>query len=312
MHKITNNFFKDSIVALVTPFNNQLEIDEHSSEKLMNMHIQAKSSGIVIAGTTAESPVLTKKEKMRLLEIALQQKKQQNSPIKIIFNCGTNNTTESIELAQEAANLGADALMAITPYYNKPTQRGLYAHFQAIAAAVSNSSKEVPICLYNVPSRTGISIEISTITQLVKEHSNIVAMKDAVPDLTRPLYLRDDLKMLDQDTNFSQLSGEDATALAYVLNGGQGCISVAANVVPELFQKMFVAFRNGELEKARAINFSLTPLYKVLFIETNPAPVKYALSLMGMCSEKMRLPLTELTSESKGLVRIALEQLSLI
>lgn len=321
-------FLQDSIVALVTPFLKDLSIDEEAYGNLIRLHLKSRTKAMVIAGTTGESATLTNDEKLQLLKIALKLKQELNFTQPIIFNAGCNNTLATADLAVEAAKLGADGLLLVTPYYNKPTQSGLLAHFSYVAERVN-----LPICLYNVPSRTGVNLEPNTVAQLALTHKNIQFIKDATPDLSRVAKIKASIKEAstksgaEEDTKeptirqgevsktspnqagqrpFIQLSGEDATTLAHLAAGGEGCISVVANVVPEHFQKIFDFWRQGALKEAQLLQQQLSTLMEAMFVESNPVPVKYALSLMGKCEPLVRLPLVELSPKSAHRVKKAL------
>ena len=291
---------KDSIVALITPFKSNLEVDYEAFTNLVLFHLQSGTNGVVVSGTTGESAVLTRQEKLSLLEIAIDTAKKHKSNIPIIFNSGNNNTAESIDLSKEARKLGANWLLLVAPYYNKPNQEGLLMHFKAIASSV-----DLPICLYNVPGRTASDINVDTVIQL-SQIDNILAIKDATPCLVRPLKISLGVK------NFSQLSGEDATTLAYLASGGNGSISVTANIVPNLCQEVHELWQNGNFKQALQSHLKLLPLHNAMFIESNPVPVKYALSLMGKCGYYVRQPLAELSEPSKLLIQQTLKNLKLI
>ncbi|MGV3278407.1 4-hydroxy-tetrahydrodipicolinate synthase [Rickettsiales bacterium LUAb2] len=289
---------KDSIVALVTPFTKSLEVDYKAFENLIMFHLNNNTQGIVISGTTGESATLTKDEKLKLLEIAI---KLVNKKIPIIFNSGNNNTLDSISLTKSAENIGADYILAVAPYYNKPTQNGLFEHFKAIA-----SSTKLPVCLYNVPARTITNIEVDTVIKL-SNIDNIIAIKDAVTDLNRPLLIGKALK-----GNFTQLCGEDSLTLAYLASGGKGTISVSSNVMPAACQEVHQLFKDNKLKECLELHTKLLNLHGAMFCETNPAPAKFALSLMGMCNENVRLPLVTLTESSKQLIKSVLKEYNLI
>jgi len=291
----------DSIVALVTPFKENLEIDYNAFVNLIKFHLQNGTSGIVVSGTTGESATLTSEEKLELLKITIDTVKKNNSSIPVVFNSGSNNTASSIVLSKEAEKLGADWLLLVAPYYNKPTQEGIYQHFKAIAQSV-----KLPISLYNVPGRTSSDISVETVIRLSKIE-NILAIKDATPFLNRPLEIA-----LGAKDGFNQLSGEDATTLAYLASGGRGAISVTANIAPKACQEVHELWKSGKLEQALQNHLKLLPLHNAMFVESNPVPVKYALFLMGKCNYYVRQPLAELSNSNKLLIKQVLQNLKLI
>ena len=288
--------FKGSIVALITPFkNNVLDQDKYAS--LIHHHIKNGTNGVVPAGTTGESPTLDHNEHKKVIEIAV---KETNGKIPVIAGTGSNSTSEAIELSIHAEKTGANALLIVTPYYNKPTQEGLYQHFKAI-----NDKVGIPIIIYNIPPRSVVDMSVDTMARLF-ELKNISGVKDATADLNR---VDEQLKKMGPE--FIQLSGEDGTALEFNLRGGVGCISVTANVAPKLcsdFQNASLSKNNSNLiAKAKEINEKLMPLHKSLFIESNPSPVKYAASLLNLSSEEVRLPLVKVTEKTKKEVQKALK-----
>ena len=288
--------FKGSIVALITPFkNNVLDQDKYAS--LIHHHIKNGTNGVVPAGTTGESPTLDHDEHKKVIEIAV---KETNGKIPVIAGTGSNSTTEAIELSIHAEKTGANALLIVTPYYNKPTQEGLYQHYKAI-----NDKVGIPIIIYNIPPRSVVDMSVDTMARLF-ELKNISGVKDATADLNR---VDEQLKKMGPE--FIQLSGEDGTALEFNLRGGVGCISVTANVAPKLcsdFQNASLSKNNSNLiAKAKEINEKLMPLHKSLFIESNPSPVKYAASLLNLSSEEVRLPLVKVTEKTKKEVQKALK-----
>jgi len=292
---------KGSIVALITPFKNG-KLDEDCYISLIHHHIKNGTSGIVPAGTTGESPTLSHKEHERVIELCV---KESNGKIPIIAGTGSNSTYEAISLTKYAEKVGADAALVVTPYYNKPTQEGLYQHFKAI-----NDECSLPIIIYNIPPRSVVDMNVDTMARLF-ELKNIIGVKDATGDLKRV-----QLQKKKMGPDFIQLSGEDGTALEFNMNGGVGCISVTANVAAKLcseFQDSSLSRNNSNLlAKAKQINEKLMPLHKALFIESSPSPVKYAASLLNLCSEDVRLPLVKITQETKKAVKSAMEYASLI
>jgi len=293
--------FKGSIVALISPFNNN-SLDEDSYISLIHHHIKNGTSGLVPAGTTGESPTLNHKEHERVIELCVKESK---GKIPVIAGTGSNSTDEAISLTKFSEKIGADAALVVTPYYNKPTQEGLYQHFKAI-----NDNCSIPIIIYNIPPRSVVDMSIDTMARLF-ELKNIIGVKDATGDLDRVKKQKDKM-----GSDFIQLSGEDGTALEFNLNGGVGCISVSANVAPKLcaeFQEASIAKNNSNLlSKAKEINEKLMPLHKSLFIESSPSPVKYAASLLNYCSDEVRLPLVKITEETKKAVKLAMKHANLI
>ena len=293
--------FKGSIVALITPFKNN-ELDEDGYISLIHYHLNNGTSGLVPAGTTGESPTLTHKEHKRVIELCV---KESNGKIPVIAGTGSNATDEAISLTKYAEKAGANAALIVTPYYNKPTQEGLYQHFKSI-----NDNCSIPIVIYNIPPRSVVDMSVETMARLF-ELKNIVGVKDATGDLNR---VDQQKKMM--GPGFIQLSGEDGTALEFNLRGGVGCISVTANIAPKLcsdFQEASRAKSNSNLlAKAKQINDKLMPLHNSLFIESNPSPVKYGASLLKLCSEDVRLPLVKVTDETKKAVKSAMSHANLI
>ncbi len=288
--------FKGSIVALITPFKNNV-MDKDKYVSLIHYHIANGTKGVVPAGTTGESPTLNNEEHKRVIEIAVKECK---GKIPVIAGTGSNSTAEAVELSKHAEKSGADGLLIVTPYYNKPTQEGLYQHYKVI-----NDNVGIPIIIYNIPPRSVVDMSVDTMARLF-ELKNIVGVKDATADLNR---VDQQLKKLGKE--FIQLSGEDGTALEFNMRGGVGCISVTANVAAKLcseFQDASLSKNNNDLmSKAKEINKKLMPLHKALFIESNPSPVKYAGSLLNLCSEEVRLPLVKLTEKTKKEVQKALK-----
>jgi 4-hydroxy-tetrahydrodipicolinate synthase len=285
------------ITALATPFKHE-QIDEAVFARFCQWQIGQGVWGLVVNGTTGEAPTLTLDEQRRLIRIAVDAAQGQ---VPVIAGVGSNATAHVVELAHNAERAGADGLLVVTPYYNKPSQEGLYRHFHAVHDATA-----LPLLLYDVPSRTGCTLTLDTIARLA-ELPRIIGLKDATGDLTRPIALR---RMLGE--RFRLLSGDDATALDYFGLGGDGCISVLSNAVPKLCNRLFLACFCGEPEEARALERRLRPLVAALFIESNPVPLKWALSLLGHMSPELRLPLCEPAETTRSVVRKALAQLGLI
>ncbi|MCX7121124.1 MAG: 4-hydroxy-tetrahydrodipicolinate synthase [Gammaproteobacteria bacterium] len=272
--------FHGSIVAVITPMHMDGEIDYLSLEKLIDWHLAKKTDGIVILGTTGESATIEDHERREIIKLTVSRV---NHKIPVIVGTGSNATKHAIAMTQDAMSLGADAVLLVTPYYNKPTQEGLFQHYRAISKAVS-----IPQILYNVPSRTCCDLMPETISRL-SVFSNIVAVKEATGDLNRLKQL------LALNLKMDYLTGDDKTAMEFMLLGGKGVISVAANVVPALFHDLCAAAISGDRQSAEKINNKLDELYSVLFIETNPIPTKWFLEKMGLIQSGIRLPLTPLS-----------------
>lgn len=289
---------KGSFPALITPMKNG-HVDEDAFRKFVNWQIKEGSHGLVPVGTTGESPTVTPEEHKRVVEMAIEVAAGR---VPVIAGTGSNNTEEAIEYTLHAKKAKADAALIVVPYYNKPTQDGIYAHFSAIARAV-----DIPILVYNVPSRTVANISVETLARLAKDHANIIGTKDASADLTRPSRQRE---MSGED--FIQLSGEDGTALGFNAHGGVGCISVTANVAPRLCAEFQKATLAGDYRTALKLQDRLMPLHTALFVETSPAPVKYAVSLLGHCQPTIRLPLVEPSDACKKQVRAAMVHAGLL
>ncbi len=287
---------KGSIVAIITPFKDDI-LDEENYRKLINYHLKNGTNGVVPGGTTGESPTLSHTEHKKIIESAVAECK---GKIPVIAGTGSNSTDEAVDLSRYAEKAGSDALLVVTPYYNKPTQEGLYQHYKKI-----NDSVGIPIIIYNIPSRSVIDMSVDTMAKLY-ELKNIVGVKDATGDLNR---VDQQLKAMGKD--FIQLTGNDDNALEFNKRGGIGSISVTANVAAKLtsdFQKACV----DDLKKAKEIDNLLQPLHSSLFIESNPSPVKYAASLLGLCNPSVRLPLVEIRDETKKKVSEALKVAKLL
>ena len=289
--------FFGSIPALITPFKNQI-VDYESLNKIINHLIENGSNGLVPCGTTGESPTLSHEEHKKIIEETI---KINDNRVPIIAGTGSNNTAEAIDYTRYAESIGADAGLVVTPYYNKPTQEGLYSHFRSIASSV-----KIPIIIYNIPGRSVIDMSIKTMVELAKI-DNIVGVKDATNDLFRPLLTAATMK-----DDFCYLSGEDGTALAFLAQGGHGCISVTANVAPNLCSSLHKAWRNKDIKKAQDINLKLAKLHEALFTESSPGPVKFAASIIGLCSSETRLPLVNIKESTRNIVTNCLKDLSLI
>ena len=289
--------FFGSIPAVITPFKNNV-VDYNSFEKIVNHLIDNGSNGLVPCGTTGESPTLSHEEHKKIIEETI---KINDGRVPIIAGTGSNNTKEAIDYTKHAESVGANAALVVTPYYNKPTQQGLYDHFKTIADSV-----KIPIIIYNIPGRSVVDMSIKTMIQLSKI-KNIIGVKDATNDLFRPLLTAANMRQ-----EFCYLSGEDGTALAFLAQGGHGCISVTANIAPKLCAEMQLAWRKKDIQQAQNLNLQLAKLHYSLFLESSPGPVKFAASLLGLCSSETRLPLAEVTDNTKKIVSDCLKELSLI
>ena len=289
--------FKGSITALITPFKNGA-VDEASFARLVDWQIKEGSHGLVPVGTTGESPTLDFDEHKRVIELCVQSAKKR---VPVIAGTGSNSTDEAIELSKYAEKVGSDAVLIVTPYYNKPTQEGLYQHFKAINDAIN-----IPVIIYNIPGRSIVDMSVATMARL-SELKNIAGLKDATGNLVRPSQQR-----LACGQKFCQLSGEDATAIGFMAHGGRGCISVASNIAPKLCAELQNACLAGDYKKALGLQDRLMPLFDVLFIESNPGPVKYAASRLGICSAEMRLPMVPVSDATKKAVDTVLAQLGLL
>ena len=292
--------FKGSNVALVTPFKDG-KLDEDTYIKLINFHLANRTNGLVPAGTTGESPTLSHKEHERVIELCINEAK---GKIPVIAGTGSNSTEEAISLTKHAEQAGANGALVVTPYYNKPTQEGLYQHYKAL-----NDSCGIPIIIYNIPSRSVIDMSVDTMARLF-ELKNIIGVKDATGNLDRV-----DQQKKKMGTNFIQLSGEDGNALEFNRRGGTGCISVTANIVPKLcsdFQKFSLSNSDNEKKEAERIDQILQPVHKSLFIESNPSPVKYAAKLLNICSDEVRLPLVKVMKSTQDEIKKVLSSAKLI
>ena len=292
--------FKGSNVALVTPFKGD-SLDEETYIKIINFHLENGTNGLVPAGTTGESPTLSHREHEKVIELCIQEAK---GKIPVIAGTGSNSTTEAISLTEHAEKAGADGALIVTPYYNKPTQEGLYQHYKAI-----NDKCGIPIIIYNIPGRSVIDMTVDTMARLF-ELKNIVGVKDATGDLNR---VDETFKKIGNE--FIQLTGEDGLAYEYNKRGGVGCISVTANIAPKMcsdMQKFSKSEDKDDQKKAEEIDKILQPVHKSLFIESNPSPVKYAAKLIGLCDDNVRLPLVTVLEPTKTEVKKALLSANLI
>ncbi|MGE4357030.1 MAG: 4-hydroxy-tetrahydrodipicolinate synthase [Candidatus Omnitrophota bacterium] len=289
---------KGSIVAIVTPFKDG-RVDEVNFKKLINFHLEAGTDGIVPCGTTGESATLSFEEHERVIELTIETVK---GKIPVIAGTGSNSTSEAIMLTKHAKKAGADASLLVSPYYNRPTQKGLYEHFKAIAEAV-----DIPIILYNIASRTGVNIEPETIAKLAHNCKNIIGVKEASGSLDQMSRIK---SLCPPD--FLLISGDDSLTLPILAIGGVGVISVVANIVPREVKEMISCFERGEIKKAQQIHYKLLPLIKAMFIETNPIPVKTAMGLLGMCTAELRLPLCSMSEENLEKLKKVLKEYGLL
>ena len=292
--------FKGSNVALITPFKNN-KLDEDNYIKLINFHLENGTNGLVPAGTTGESPTLSHDEHQKVVQLCVSETKNK---IPVIAGAGSNSTEEAISLSKHAEKAGADAILIVTPYYNKPTQEGLYQHYKSI-----NDNCGLPIIIYNIPSRSAVDMSVDTMARLF-ELKNIVGVKDATGDLNRV-----DQQKAKMGNEFIQLTGNDDNAFEFNKRGGVGSISVTANIAPKLcseFQKFSKSNSDNEFKEAQRLDQILQPLHKTLFIESNPSPVKYAAKLLGLCDDGVRLPLVRITKSSEEEVKKALSSAQLI
>lgn len=292
-----NPMFKGSLVALITPFKNGA-VDEAAFRKFVDWQIEQGTDALVPTGTTGESPTLSHDEHKQVVEICIDQAAGR---VSVIAGTGSNSTEEAIELTAHAKEAGADAALVVTPYYNKPTQEGMYRHFKAIVDAV-----DIPVIIYNIPPRSVIDMSVETMKRLA-DLPNIVGVKDATASATRPMETR-----LAIGPDFSQLSGEDGAIMPFLSQGGHGCISVTANVAPGPLSEMHKAWQKGDVQSAMTINDRLFPLHQALFCESSPGPVKYAASLLGICEPTARLPICEIADSSKQKVESALRHAGLL
>ena len=292
--------FKGSNVALITPFKNN-ELDEETYIKLINFHLENGTNGLVPAGTTGESPTLSHSEHEKVIELCINES---NGKIPVIAGTGSNSTEEAISLTKHAEKVGANGALIVTPYYNKPTQEGLYHHYKAI-----NDKCGIPIIIYNIPGRSVIDMSVDTMARLY-ELKNIVGVKDATGDLDR---VDQTLEKMGKD--FIQLTGNDDNAFEFNKRGGVGTISVTANIAPKLcsdFQKFSKSDTDNEMKEAERLDKILQPVHHSMFVESNPSPVKYAAKLLGLCDDNVRLPLVKVTDTTKEIVKKALQSAKLI
>ena len=289
--------FRGSFTALVTPFKNG-SLDEPAFRQLVEWQIAEGTQGLVPVGTTGESPTLSHEEHRQVVEWCVDQAGRR---VPVIAGAGSNSTAEAIDFAQHAERAGADAVLIVTPYYNKPTQEGLYQHFKAVNDAIG-----IPIIIYNIPARSVIDMSVDTMRRLF-ELKNIAGVKDATANVVRVSQQREAI-----GPEFNQLSGEDASALGFMAHGGHGCISVTSNVAPRLCTEFQAACLRDDYAAALDLQDKLMPLHTALFLETNPAPAKYALSLLGKCEETVRLPMVPISQNTRSAVRSAMVHAGLI
>lgn len=290
--------FAGSYTALITPFANG-KVDEAAFRKLVDFQIENGTHGLVPVGTTGESPTLSHEEHDRVVEICIEQAAGR---VPIIAGAGSNSTEEAVRLAKHAAAAGADGVLIVSPYYNKPTQEGLYRHFTAVAEAV-----DVAVIVYDIPGRSIVRVSDDTLVRMNKAHANICGIKDATSEVGRPPRILNAL-----GTGFAQLSGEDATTLPYLAGGGHGAISVTSNIAPRQIADMHNAWQAGDIKTAQAINARMIDVHDAMFCEASPGPVKYAAELLGICGAETRLPLCEIADSSKAQVKAALRGAGLL
>ena len=292
--------FKGAITAIVTPFTEDGAFDEEAMRRLVEFQIENKIDGIVPCGTTGESPTLGHEgEHQKVIEVVIDAAKGRT---KVIAGTGSNSTKEAIDMTKKAAEAGADASLQVCPYYNKPTQEGLFRHFSAIAKAV-----DIPIIIYNIKGRTGINMETATLARLAKEHSNIVAVKEASGDINQ---MQDVLNTLPKE--FDVLSGDDKMTFPLMKIGGRGVISVASNIIPADVKQLTEYALNGDMEKAEELHNKLLPLFEGLFVETNPLPIKAALAMKGMIKESYRLPMCEMQTANREKLKKLLDSYKIL
>jgi len=289
--------FKGSSVALITPMKNG-QLDEAAFKSFVEWQISEGTDGLVPCGTTGESPTLSHAEHKNVTEWCIEVTKGR---VPVMAGCGSNSTAEAVELTEHAARAGADAVLVVTPYYNKPTQEGLYRHFKAV-----HDCAEIPVFIYNIPGRSIVDMSVETMARLA-ELPRIAGVKDATADLSRPLQTRVAIP-----SDFCQLSGEDATAVPFLAAGGEGCISVTANIAPKLCSDMHKAWAKGDMKTVMDIQLMLQPLHDAMFVESSPGPVKYGAELLGICSAETRLPLCEISEASKTAVKSTMKSVGLI
>lgn len=290
--------FAGSYTALITPFSNG-RVDEDAFRKLVEFQIESGTHGLVPVGTTGESPTLSHDEHDRVIELCIEQAAGR---VPVIAGAGSNATAEAVRLARHAADAGADGVLIVSPYYNKPTQEGLYRHFSSVAEAV-----DVAVIVYDIPGRSIVRVDDANLVRMNAAFPNISGIKDATSEVGRPPRILNAL-----GNGFAQLSGEDATTLPYLAGGGHGAISVTSNIAPKVLADMHNAWKAGDVKTAQAINARMIDLHDAMFCEASPGPVKYAAERLGLCSAETRLPLCEIADESKARVDAALRGAGLI
>lgn len=290
--------FKGSITALITPFTADGAVDEKAFQDFVQWQIDQGTDGLVPVGTTGESPTLTHDEHKRVVELCIEVAK---GKVPVIAGSGSNSTHETIDLTRSAQASGADAALLVMPYYNKPTQEGMYQHFKAV-----HDASDIPLVIYNIPGRSVVDMSVDTMARLA-ELPRVVGVKDATADLARPLKTRIAIQK-----DFCQLSGEDATVTAFLAQGGVGCISVTSNVAPALCAQLHDAWQAGDFDTVWKIRDQLMPLHDAMFCETSPAPVKYAASLLGKCQNVLRLPMLPATAGAQDKVKAAMVKVGIL
>ncbi|MDX1739230.1 MAG: 4-hydroxy-tetrahydrodipicolinate synthase [Alphaproteobacteria bacterium] len=291
--------FTGSMTALITPMKEDGSVDEKAFQNFVQWQIDQGTDGLVPVGTTGESATLSHEEHERVISLCLEVAK---GKVPVIAGAGSNSTQEAVSLTKHAAAAGADATLAVTPYYNKPTQEGMYQHFKAVAQAA-----DTPVFIYNIPGRSVVDMSVETMARLAKDFDNIIGVKDATADLSRPLATR-----LACGEDFIQLSGEDATVVGFLAQGGHGCISVSSNVAPGLCAKLHDAWQDKDWAEVERLRDLLMPVHEAMFCEASPAPAKYAAELLGLCNSLGRLPVVELTDGAKSQVKAALVSAGLL
>ncbi|WP_413154483.1 4-hydroxy-tetrahydrodipicolinate synthase [Bartonella sp. cb54] len=290
---------KGAVTALITPFDDSGAIDEKAFCKFVEWQVTQGINGVSPVGTTGESATLSHEEHKRVIELCVAQVAKR---VPVIAGAGSNSTSEAVELAQHAEKAGADVVLVVTPYYNKPNQRGLYTHFSSIAKAIS-----IPIVIYNIPGRSVIDMTVETIRDLCQDFKNIIGVKDATSKIERVSEQREKC-----GKDFVQLSGDDCTALGFNAHGGVGCISVSSNIAPKLYAELHAACLRGDYKKALELNDRLMPLNRAVFIEPNPAGIKYAAAKLGLCGETVRSPIVPLADSTKKIIDAALQHAGLV
>jgi len=291
--------FQGAYTAIITPFKDNGKVDEEAFKKLIDFQIKNKIDGIVPCGTTGESPTLSHEEHEKVIEICVRHV---NGKVPVIAGAGSNSTAEAISLTKHAKEIGADAVLQVNPYYNKPTQKGLYLHFKAIADAV-----DIPVIVYNIKGRTAVNVETPTLVRLMNDCENIAAVKEASGDINQ---MKDVIAQ--RKNGFSVLSGDDNMTLSLIKEGGDGVISVASNLVPNRIVAMVHAALDGKIEEAERLDKNLAELFKACFIETNPIPIKTALAMEGMCREVFRLPMCSMEDANKEKLRKVLKEMKIL